>query len=54
MKRLHKEVEPASTGTICLKDSLVDEPVDWVKETSRLDIQDEDEKEAEISRQFGL
>jgi hypothetical protein len=46
LKILHKEVEHANTGTICLKDSLVDEPVDWVEETSCLDIQDKVEKEA--------
>jgi hypothetical protein len=56
----HTEVERAYCGTICLKDSLVDEPVDWAEEIARLDIQGEVEREAEglvraeISRQFCL
>ncbi len=56
----HTEVERAYCGTICLQDSLVDEPVDWTVENARLDIQGEVEMEAEglvraeISRQFCL
>jgi len=59
-KLRHTEVERAYCGTICLQDSLVDEPVDWIVENSRLDIQGEVEMaaeglvRAEISRQFCL
>jgi len=59
-KLRHTEVERAYCSTICLQDSLVDEPVDWIVENSRLDIQGEVEMaaeglvRAEISRQFCL